>query len=958
MQTPQILSTKLYVPPTRSRLVERPHLFELIEHGVARKLTLISAPAGFGKTTLLAEWYRQSHRQSALAWLSLDEGDNDLVRFLGYLVAAIRPFTIDQGEAAQQQLYRVQPLAAENVLTALINSVTAFFPQRDQPELILVLDDYHMIGNQAVNAAIAFLLEHMPPQMHLVIASRLDPMLPLHRLRVRDQLVEVRAAQLRFSQEEVAEFINGVSGLSLPPENLAQLAAQIEGWVAGLQLAALSLKGVQDSTSFIKAFSTSNRFILEYLAEEVLSRQSAQTRTFLLQTSLLDRFNAKLVEAVTGQPCRHEDLVRLEQANLFLIPLDDHAEWYRYHNLFAEFLRHRLGQEQPEQWIALHQRASQWFEKQGWFYEAVQHALAAPDFELAARLIEEAAWPLIIRGEYALLDDWLQQIPLTTLYQNPDLCLCAAWEKLFKGQAVGYEKLLEAAEQHSQAENNRARLERIAYLRGLFTSVETELLPVVTTNEKAGKDWLAARGLSDRELEVLQLIAAGATNQEIADQLVITLSTVKKHTTSIFSKLDVTSRTQALLRAKEMSLSVAPPESQTTNLRIWTIGLKENGSFAKYMNDIYDSFKKLHPNLNIQWENFEGADIQFRLLEALATGDPPDLINLNTNFALKFASKGILEDIGRILTPTDRAKYLPNLLEATRIGESLYSLPWYLTVPITMINKDLFIKAGFDPRHPPRTFDEVLRLAKILHDRTGAYAFQPITSFYEDGLMEGFPILSPDRKKSAFNTPAALEKLSFYENLKADQLIPPNGLYYDYETVYDDAVSRYKSGRLAMLLVGGSLLSQVEKDAPEVYRNTIIAPHLLGKSGLLPAQLMNLAVLKSSKNKTLAFELALFLTNDVNQLAFDKLAVILPSTVKASQDRLFDSTGDLKQDARRIMAHQLKVAREVALNTDNYIHLTQVLQDHLRAWWQNGKPGHQALADASDDWNILLGRES
>jgi LuxR family maltose regulon positive regulatory protein len=349
MSTP-ILATKLYVPPPRPKVVLRPRLIERLDEDLYRKLTLVSAPAGFGKTTLLSEWVAGCERPAA--WLSLDEGDNDPTRFVSYLVAALQTIAADIAEGVLGALQSPHPPPTESVLTALLNEISTI------PDgFVLVLDDYHVVDARAVDNALAFLLEHLPPRMHLVIATREDPHLPLARLRARGQLAELRAADLRFTPSEAAEFLEGVMGLSLSAEDIAALEDRTEGWIAGLQLAALSMRGREDVAGFIRAFAGDNRYVVDYLVEEVLQRQPERVRSFLLQTSILERLSGPLCDAVTGQEGSNALLEALERGNLFVVPLDDRRHWFRYHHLFADVLRARLMEEQPDRTPTLHRRA-------------------------------------------------------------------------------------------------------------------------------------------------------------------------------------------------------------------------------------------------------------------------------------------------------------------------------------------------------------------------------------------------------------------------------------------------------------------------------------------------------------------------------------------------------------------------------------------------------------------------
>ena len=418
MSTP-ILATKLYIPPPRPKVVLRPRLIERLNEGLDRKLTLISAPAGFGKTTLVSEWVAGSERPAA--WLSLDEGDNDPTRFLTYLVAALQTIAPDIGEGVLSVLQSPQPPPTESILTALLNEITAV-----PDDFVLVLDDYHVIDARPVDAALTFLLEHLPPQMHLVITTREDPQLPLARLRARGQLTELRAADLRFTPSEAAAFLNEVMGLNLSAEDIAALETRTEGWIAGLQLAALSMRGREDVPGFIRAFAGDNRYIVDYLVEEVLQRQPERVRSFLLQTSILDRLSGPLCDAVTGQEEGNALLEALERGNFFVVPLDDRRHWYRYHHLFADVLHAHLMAEQPDQVPTLHRRASEWYEQHGSAADAIRHALAAEDFERAADLVELAVPAMRRSRQEATLLGWLKALPDELIQCRPVLSVAYA----------------------------------------------------------------------------------------------------------------------------------------------------------------------------------------------------------------------------------------------------------------------------------------------------------------------------------------------------------------------------------------------------------------------------------------------------------------------------------------------------------------------------------------------------
>ena len=438
MSTP-VLATKLYIPPPRAKIVLRPRLIERFDEGLHRKLALVSAPAGFGKTTLVSEWVAGCERP--VAWLSLDEGDNDPARFLTYLITALQTIAPNIGKGALAFLQPPQPPQIEAILTALLNEISVI------PEhFVLILDDYHLIDAKQVDQSLVFLIEHQPPQMHLVIATREDPHLPLARLRARGQLTELRAADLRFTPSEAAEFLNRVMGLNLSDGDVAALETRTEGWIAGLQLAALSMQGLEDTAGFIQSFTGSHHFVLDYLLEEVLQKQPENIQMFLLQTSILERMCGPLCDAILLEPSVswQETLEYLERANLFLIPLDNERRWYRYHHLFGELLRQHLGssQELPK----YHLRASEWYEANDDLAEAFNHALAAGDFERAARLAE-TAWQGMNRSfQSATWLGWVKKLPDAVVCSRPRLCTLLGWALSDAGELESSEAQLQNAE--------------------------------------------------------------------------------------------------------------------------------------------------------------------------------------------------------------------------------------------------------------------------------------------------------------------------------------------------------------------------------------------------------------------------------------------------------------------------------------------------------------------------------
>ena len=472
-----LLRTKLYTPAPRAGLVSRPHLISSLNSGLwrdgspARKLTLISAPAGFGKTTLVAEWaHGLAHTEPPIAvgWLSLDESDNDPTRFLTYVVAALQTLRDGLAQGLLRALHSPQPPPVEAILAGLINEVAAL-----SGLIMLVLDDYHLIDAQPVHDAVTFLLRHLPPQLHIVITTREDPLVPLARLRARGEVTELRAADLRFTSAEAAEFLNRAAGLALSAADITALETRTEGWIAGLQLAALALQGLagqgpalrridtaqgrQDITDYIRSFSGSHRFVLDYLVEEVLEQQSEEIQAFLLRTSVLDQLTGPLCDALRCDEIAASDrsqeptssqaiLEQLERANLFVVPLDDERRWYRYHHLFADLLEQRLRQAHGDWEPALHMRASEWYEQQGVIDYAVEHAFRANDLARATGLIEQHVDTMWDLGEHSRLQRWLSRLPDEWLCTRPQLCIYRAWFLFSVGHEHAARQVLQAAE--------------------------------------------------------------------------------------------------------------------------------------------------------------------------------------------------------------------------------------------------------------------------------------------------------------------------------------------------------------------------------------------------------------------------------------------------------------------------------------------------------------------------------
>jgi LuxR family maltose regulon positive regulatory protein len=454
-----LLKAKLYVPQSRPALVSRPRLIHRLNEGIhsARKLTLISGPAGFGKTTLLGGWVRQADRP--VAWLSLDEGDGDPVRFWAYLTAALGRLP---GFASSPDLDGTTA-PTEHDLAQLLNGLG-----RLPTPAALVLDDYHLVADPVVHEHVTYLLAHLPPALHLIIATRADPPLPIARLRAQGQLTEIRQADLCFTHAEAAAFLRQVMGLNLTSADVATLADRTEGWIAGLQMAAVSMQQRDDLSGFVRAFAGSHRYVMDYLVEEVLRRQPADVQAFLLGTSILERLSAPLCDAVL----RHAGSARpilehLEGANLFCTALDDRRAWYRYHRLFADLLQRQLAERDPDRIPELHRRASAWYEAQELLPEAIEHALAAGDAERAATLIEQVAEPLLMRTEVAALRRWLDALPEATLDRHPELCAYHAWLLLLGGEPLRtIESRVAAVREH--ADRAPGRLQAVRALIALF----------------------------------------------------------------------------------------------------------------------------------------------------------------------------------------------------------------------------------------------------------------------------------------------------------------------------------------------------------------------------------------------------------------------------------------------------------------------------------------------------------
>ncbi len=494
-----LLKTKLFVPPVRAELVSRPRLLARLnaifepDNRFTRASTLISAPAGYGKTTLLTDWIaeiadpKSKIRTPKLCWLSLDAGDNDPARFWAYVIAALQTADPSLGQSAATLLHSSSSpglparTQTETLLTTLINDIA------ESPDCyVVVLDDYHLIETPTVHQGMTFLLDHCPPQLHVMIATRADPPLPLSRLRARNLLVELRAADLSFSSEEVFAFLNQVMALGLSADEVAALDVRMQGWAAGLQMAALALRmqpaanARQSTTTFLAGLAQTQRYVLDYLADEVLSQQPQEIQRFLLRTSILERLCGSLCDAILEDedtfalPPAPVILEKLESANLFIASLDDQREWFRYHPLFADLLCSRLMRTSPDLIPQLHHRASLWYEQNGLLVEAVDHSLAAKNFDRAVRLVEQHAETALMRSEHATVLRWIESLPDDLVLARPSLCAYHAWALLLNGHSLEMVVArIRAIEQHTTSTDDVQGA--VAALRSLVATLQGDI---------------------------------------------------------------------------------------------------------------------------------------------------------------------------------------------------------------------------------------------------------------------------------------------------------------------------------------------------------------------------------------------------------------------------------------------------------------------------------------------------
>jgi LuxR family transcriptional regulator, maltose regulon positive regulatory protein len=490
-----LLATKFFAPRVPPGTVPRRELLDRLDEGLQQRLTLISAPAGYGKTTLLGQWLVASRPgRPPIAWLSLDPPDNDPVRFWTYVAAALDGVAPGVAEETLTLLRGPRMLRMEAMLTPLVNAMAAA-----ESDLALMLDDYHVVESAEIHEGLAFLIDHLPPRVHVVIASRSDPPLPLARWRARTELVELRVEDLRFGAAQTETFLERATGLHFDAEQVQAVQDRTEGWIAGLHLTALSQAGAKDPRAFVAEATREHRYVVEYLAEEILRSQPASVATFLVRTSILERLNAGLCDAVLGVAAGESAplLAQLTQANLFLSPLDEGRQWYRYHALFAEALRHRLAQDEPQLVPELHRRAAAWLEQQGMMEEAMPHLLTAGDAEGASRLVEGAGFGMLLRGETRSLLSWVERLPEAQVRGRPRLAVLAAWALLGTANEEAIEPYLQWAEVQLEADDRALRAE-VTLIRGAVAM-------------SAG-DMQAAISLSNRALELLQQAGAGPFN--------------------------------------------------------------------------------------------------------------------------------------------------------------------------------------------------------------------------------------------------------------------------------------------------------------------------------------------------------------------------------------------------------------------------------------------------------------
>ena len=493
--TSPLITTKLYIPKPRQGLVSRPALLELLTKGLAGRLTLISASSGYGKTTLMAEWCAVQGRVYPVAWISLDEGDNDPVRFLSYLIAALQTVQEGLGQDVGTIIQGSQNPLDSAILSAMINELSVV-----PNDFVLALEDYHVIEKHDIHQMMVFMLEHLPPQMHLVILTRADPPFPLARWRARGELLEIRAKDLRFSLDDATEFLRNMAGLNLPEGNIRLLLDRTEGWITGLQLAALSIQGQEKPSELISAFVSWQGYIVDYLIEEVLNHQTESLKLFLLQTSILNRLNGSLCEALTEKPHGEATLEYLEKANLFVTSLGGEHRWYRFHHLFADVMLNRMQRLYPEQIPKLHLQAAKWFELNNFITEAIEHALSAGEFQYAANMVQGNALALLANGNISTLLAWFDRLPDDAIKEHPQLSVYCVWALMLASRLDNIEKYISMAEDVARSRNELVSLQgEIAAVRAYAASRQGDMERAKDQAHMA-LEWLAEDNLTVRSV--------------------------------------------------------------------------------------------------------------------------------------------------------------------------------------------------------------------------------------------------------------------------------------------------------------------------------------------------------------------------------------------------------------------------------------------------------------------------
>ena len=739
--TTQLLVTKLTVPPPHYNLVTRPRLIQRLDEGLClgHKLTLISAPAGFGKTTLLSGWIsnfglrtadsgskaidassvpeRGSVVRDRVAWVSLDEGDNDPARFLAYLVGSLQTVQAGIGQAESNALQSPKPPSMEGLLAALINQIGAI-----PSDVLLILDDYHLITSESIHRALTFLIDHLPSNLHLVIATRADPPLPIPRLRGRGHLTEVRQADLRFTSDEATALLTQVMELELSANDVAALASRTEGWVAGLQMAAVSMRGREDISGFVRAFTGSDRFILDYLAEEVLQRQVEGIQTFLLRTAILDRLTGPLCNAVLGvskpadQQKGQDILEYLERNNLFVVPLDNERRWYRYHRLFVDLLRARLSQAHPDQIPYLHRRASEWHEQNGLMAAAIDHALAAEDFARSADLIEQTAEATLMRGEVATFLRWAEALPPDLIRERPSLSVSHVWMLLLSGRPLGaVESRLQDVDR-----DNESIAGRIVALRALMAALQGQLSHAVRLSRQALAQ-LSEEDRFARDLSawVLSAVQSGSDDDTVGTQAMEEVLRSSQKSGNVMVAVMVMSHKAELLmrqgqlrRAEEtyrQALELAT-DPQGQRMPIAGQALVGLGELARELNDLDAATRYLVEGIHLaeQWTEVGPLEAYIALARVKQAQAEPDGAREALRKAQELAAKFDITEIDDVTVAMFQARLwiAHGNLEAARHWAEGRELHKY-------INSALQEERGASFDHRLRKY-ELLVLARLL----------------------------------------------------------------------------------------------------------------------------------------------------------------------------------------------------------------------------------------------------